>query len=542
MNINLIYEGKNYNFDIPNNVTIDYLKELSSKIFNSEKELLDIIYNNKKISENSNNTLIRDLIPEGESNIILTVQINKNLNKRILKSKKEKKSFELTKKKNNSGEINIGNMNNRYEQKKEKSGDKINQKDVDNNKNENNKYNNNNMQSKIRLMLNNNIKLNFKEISKKEKFINAYIQKSGDLFSLIRKFSDKIKNIFIILYNKYKISKKNKSNNTSIMSKATKIENENYNTMNSSFYELVLYEKKIMNFLENQIQYYKNLIETLQNYDTNDINYSKLTDLYNKLFLFSSEKNGNNIKKIKKVINRNKSLIINNSLTNLTSFKSYNNNNKLPSIKIKNLKSPFIKETRKDQFLSEFKINNINNNNKKELKENKFQKNININNTNKKNKNNSEEDNISSNNNSKKINILDNISEKNSFESNNTEKNNNLKNIKNVRPLSPNRLNKKISAKIISDKNDIDNNINSFSPIKEKKLNQQKNSILISPKHKSSMDKKVYIESDMMQTNKSKKIKEINISSLTIKDSNFSLEKNFAQNKKNAINKYDYVM
>ena len=40
MNINLIYEGKDYNFDIPNGVTIDYLKELSSRIFNSDKALL----------------------------------------------------------------------------------------------------------------------------------------------------------------------------------------------------------------------------------------------------------------------------------------------------------------------------------------------------------------------------------------------------------------------------------------------------------------------------------------------------------------------
>ena len=101
MNINLIYEGKNYNFDIPNNVTMDYLKELSSKIFNSEKDLLDIIYKNKKITDNSDNTLIRDLIPEGESNAILTVQINKNNNnKSILKRKKErKKSYENLKKK-----------------------------------------------------------------------------------------------------------------------------------------------------------------------------------------------------------------------------------------------------------------------------------------------------------------------------------------------------------------------------------------------------------------------------------------------------------
>ena len=101
MNINLIYEGKNYNFDIPNNVTIDYLKELSSKIFNSEKELLDLIYNNRKISDNSDNTLIRDLIPEGESNAILTVQINKNLSNNNYKKKKERKiSFEHLKERN----------------------------------------------------------------------------------------------------------------------------------------------------------------------------------------------------------------------------------------------------------------------------------------------------------------------------------------------------------------------------------------------------------------------------------------------------------
>ena len=80
MNINLVYEGKDYNFDIPNGVTIDYLKELSSKIFNSDKALLDLVYKNEKFKINDDNALIRDLIPEGETNAILTVQINKNLN------------------------------------------------------------------------------------------------------------------------------------------------------------------------------------------------------------------------------------------------------------------------------------------------------------------------------------------------------------------------------------------------------------------------------------------------------------------------------
>ena len=552
MNINLIYEGKNYNFDIPNNVTMDYLKELSSKIFNSEKDLLDIIYKNKKITDNSDNTLIRDLIPEGESNAILTVQINKNNNnKSILKRKKErKKSYENLKKKNSIEEINIekiNNINNRYDQIKEKNLEKniekINQnqkdkdRDSDNNKNENtileNIYsnNNNNLQSKIRLMLNNSNKLNLKDMNQKDKFINSYIQKYGDLLSLIRKFSDKIKKIYLLLYHKYKINNRNSSHNTSLISRTTKNENIINNSMDSSFYELALYEKKIMNFLENQILYYKSLVESLQNYD-NDINYSKLTAFYKKLFLFKSENNNSNIKKIKEIINRNKIFNNNKSFVNLTSFKS-NNNNKLPSIKIKNLKSPLIKETQKDQFLSELKIipnlnpiNNIKeiNSKQKELKENKLQKNINK----KNNINNIEEEDISSNNNSKKMNILDNISEKYSFESN-TEKNDHFEDIRDVSPI---RLNK--------NKNEIDNNINIITPIKS--FQKKDSSILNTNKHKNSVDKKVSIDLDLNQIKKDKKVKEINISSMTVKDSNFSLEKNFNQNKKNSINKYDYVM
>ena len=551
MNINLIYEGKNYNFDIPNNVTMDYLKELSSKIFNSEKDLLDIIYKNKKITDNSDNTLIRDLITEGESNAILTVQINKNNNnKSILKRKKErKKSYENLKKKNSIEEINIekiNNINNRYDQIKEKNLEKniekINQnqkdkdRDSDNNKNENtileNIYSNNNsLQSKIRLMLNNSNKLNLKDMNQKDKFINSYIQKYGDLLSLIRKFSDKVKKIYLLLYHKYKINNRNSSHNTSLISRTTKNENIINNSMDSSFYELALYEKKIMNFLENQILYYKSLLESLQNYD-NDINYSKLTAFYKKLFLFKSENNNNNIKKIKEIINRNKIFNNNKSSVNLTSFKS-NNNNKLPSIKIKNLKSPLIKETQKDQFLSELKIipnlnpiNNIKeiNSKQKELKENKLQKNINK----KNNINNIEEEDISSNNNSKKMNILDNISEKYSFESN-TEKNDHFEDIRDVSPI---RLNK--------NKNEIDNNINIITPIKS--FQKKDSSILNTNKHKNSVDKKVSIDLDLNQIKKDKKVKEINISSMTVKDSNFSLEKNFNQNKKNSINKYDYVM
>ena len=565
MNINLIYEGKNYNFDIPNNVTIDYLKELSSKIFNSEKELLDLIYNNRKINDNNDNTLIRDLIPEGESNAILTVQINKNLSNNNNKKKKERKiSFEHLKERNNKENIKTveknSKLNDRYdkydnekENHKEKKMIKINPKTDESTSSKNEKFlleniYNNNIQSKIRLMLTNNNRLNYKE-NKKEKFNNEYIQKNGELLSLIRQFSDKIKKIYLILYNKYKISNKNLSHNTSTLSnvKTTRNENINNNLLDNSFYELALYEKKIMNYLEIQIQHYKLLLDTIKNYD-NNINFTKLTDFYHKLFMFIPEDTIiNKEQKIKELIKRNKKLNNNNSSINLTSFNSNNNNNKkLPAIKIKNYKSPILKETKKEKLIKEIKMNSnlsMNNNNninefnnnfkQNEFKESKLKKNnkINI----------EEEDNISlSNNNTnyKNNNILDNISEKNSIESN-TDLNENLNNISNVSPI---HLKQKNSNRIILEKNENDNNNN--TPVKEIKLFQRKDTGTTNvSKFKNSLEKKVTLDLDANQNKKDKKVKEINTNSMTVKDSNFALEKNYnIKNKKNSINKYDYVM
>ena len=563
MNINLIYEGKNYNFDIPNNVTIDYLKELSSKIFNSEKELLDLIYNNRKISDNSDNTLIRDLIPEGESNAILTVQINKNLSNNNHKKKKERKiSFEHLKERNNKENIKTveknSKLNDRYdkydnenENHKERKMIKINPKTDESTSSKNEKLlleniYNNNIQSKIRLMLTNNNRLNYKE-NKKEKFNNEYLQKNGELLSLIRQFSDKIKKIYLILYNKYKISNKNLSHNTSTLSnvKTTRNENINNNLLDNSFYELALYEKKIMNYLEIQIQHYKLLLDTIKNYD-NNINFNKLTDFYHKLFMFIPEDTIiNKEQKIKELMKTNKKLNNNNSSINLTSFNSNNNNNKkLPAIKIKNYKSPILKETKKEKLIKEIKMNSnlsMNNNNinefnnnfkQNEFKESKLKKNnkINI----------EEEDNISlSNNNTnyKNNNILDNISEKNSIESN-TDLNENLNNISNVSPI---HLKQKNSNRIILEKNENDNN---NTPVKEIKLFQRKDTGTTNvSKFKNSLEKKVTLDLDANQNKKDKKVKEINTNSMTVKDSNFALEKNYnIKNKKNSINKYDYVM
>ena len=542
MNINLIYEGKNYNFDIPNNVTIDYIKELSSKIFNSEKELLDLIYNNKKITENGDDILIRDLIPEGESNAILTVQINHD--KKI--KKKEEKMLPLAhlKQKENDDDKkfmnmkkNIMDIDNNKERKINKKIEKnyLNKKEIDILKNlYNNNFNNN---SKIRLILPNNKNIyNHKTNNMKEKFNNIYMQKNSELLGLIRQFTDKIKKIYLILYNKYKLSNKNLSNSVSTISiKTLRNDRINIDSMDNSFYELAIYEKKIMNYLEIQIQYYKSLLEILHNYDNNNIEFNKLTEFYHKLFIyipedsFSVKKNDNNIKKN---IDRNRNLINSNSSINLTTLNT--NNNKLPSIKIKNYKSPMTKElifnNKINGNVNLNKINMLMPNKIKEIKESKLYKSINSN----KNNNNIIEDdeNISSNNNTNKNNILDNISEKNSIYDIG-EINTNRNNISIIKP----------KKKELQNKNEIENNeVN--TPIKEIKINTRKSSIRTNnPKAKYPTDKKVLIDIDtnINANKKEKKVKDINTSSMTINDSKFNMGKKFLnKNMKNSEYNFDY--
>ena len=211
---------------------------------------------------------------------------------------------------------------------------------------------------------------------------------------------------------------------------------------------------------------------------------------------------------------------------------------------MKNYKSSIIKET----FLNERKliqnlnpINNINNNisTQKELnkeKENKLQKNIISRNTN------LEEDDIfSSNNNTNKNNILDNISEKNSIESNEE-----LKDKINNDNITPIQLRKKNTSNIIKKSETINNNI---TPLKEIKLNKTKESVITSfNKLKNTFEKKVNIDLESnINTNtnkKDKRVKEINVSAINIKDyNNFSLEKNpLGQNTSNPDIKFDYVM
>ena len=547
MNINLVYEGKDYNFDIPNGVTIAYIRELSSKIFNSEKDLLDLVYNNEKVNNNDDNILIRDLIPEGETNAVLTVQLNKNINspkdsKKIPLVNLRQKSISSTIKEdeNESDKVKIYNDNNnndndndnaftkKLDKKKIKLFEPLIGKEI-------NKYiSNNTNSSKSKLGVEKiNYNLIENDIVKKMMFEATYIKKNNELISLIKEFNEKAKKIYLILYKK---CKKSGSINNSISNDISSaiINNTSRSTLklnanNNSFYELSLYEKKVINFLEKQILYYKNLLETIKNYDNNNINYSQLNEFYNKLIIFNSGENKNFSLELVKPINPikltnalNKRLFSSNSTVNLsTSLNS--KKSKLPFLKNKSLNSILKKESNRSLLKSTINqnnsANNINNKLLNDTKEIKIKQNNSINNEIRKTNTV-----ISTFNNKEKIlspktniNSLEMLSEKGSNKSNN--------NI--ISPLSFQRD----SFNTFRNKN-----------VSEKESNniEEKNTFKNENKEKNSPETRM----DFEDIKKGKKIKEINISSMTINNSNFTLEKisSSRKNKRNPKNKFDFII
>ena len=632
MNINLVYEGKDYNFDIPNGVTIDYLKELSSKIFNSEKELLDLVYNNEKFSINDNNTLIRDLIPDGETNAVLTVQINRNLkNKSKNNSKKliplvNLKQINIDTTIKEAADENITSENNKNEKKaknvkkkktlilhsnKEKEKEKeikiYENQNMNQNGKENKSINNfkpnininsNNFRSnlknnKIGLVFNgaagkipdNSLKNNLKEkeFNKKLVFESAYIKKNNELLSLIKEFNERIKKIYLILYKNYRNSGLTSNNLSSFSSNNTSRSTINLSINNNCYYELSLFEKKLISFLEKQIQYYKSILEITKKYG-NNVTFNQLTEFYNKLIVYNYIDNINieQLNSIKLTRDPSKNLINSNSSINLSTLNSINNN-KLPFINNKNSSSPVVQEKSRNIILgningiNSMKTNNsinykqinenINKDNKNKLtssinnieiknsklKKNNYNEDINILSPNH-NINNSITKNIPNSKNASNNNIINNndtTSEKSSDENNNNAlnsniNNNNNKNINNISPIHLKRRASISNIKLNKITNDKDNG-NNINNINDEKL------IFRSPlknmnKLKNSLGKGVIVEdlrkNDNSKLKKDKKIKDINVSSMTINDSNFAREKHFTpkRNKKNSINKYDFLV
>ena len=544
MNINLVYEGKDYNFDIPNGVTIAYLRELSSKIFNSEKELLDLIYNNKKVNNNDDNILIRDLIPEGETNAVLTVQLNKNIN-----SRKGTKKIPLVNLRQKS--ISPTTKEDDNESDKVKIYDDNNNNNNDNNDNDNaltkkldkkkiklfepligkeiNKYiSSNTNSSKAKLGVEKiNYNLIENDMVKKMMFETTYIKKNNELISLIKEFNEKTKKIYLILYKKFKksgsINNSISNNISSTISNNTSRNTLNLNANNNSFYELSLYERKIINFLEKQILYYKNLLETIKNYDNNNNNYSQLNEFYNKLIIFNYGDNKNfnlelvkPIKPIKLLNTLNKRIFSSNSTINLsTSLNS--KKSKLPFLKNKSLNSILKKESSRSILRNSVNNNsstkNVNNKQINEPKEIKIKLNNSI---------------------SPEIRKTNSVI--NTFHSKDKILSPKL-NINSIDILSEKGSNKSINN-IISP---LPFQRDTFSTFRNKNVSE-KESNNIEEKNTFKIENRNSPENE--ENKKGKKVKDINISSVTINNSNFTLDKisSSKKNKRNSKNKFDFII
>ena len=629
MNINLVYEGKNYNFDIPNGVTIDYLKELSSKIFNSDKALLDLVYNNKKFQLNDDNTLIRDLIPDGEKNVILTVQIHKKI-----KDKKKDEEIPLVTLKTRSIESNgkeakkvdedTTNEKQGKQEKQEKSkkieSNKIIKKSSDKKENHNEELinsNNNNKNNKSILIINNNKNINIlkKDLDIKS-FESKYIKKNRELLSLMNEFNNKIKEIYLSLFKKYKnLGANGITNNISLSSNNSSISSIiNSSLNNNAFYELTLYEKKVIDFQEKQIKYYKKLLLLIQKYNK-DGDFFKLNEFFTNLVLYGINNNiKDNIKdntkliqmlKLKKITNNN-ILSVNNSLLGSSSPKIQKSN--LPPLTTKNNNSSIFEKKNnsinlKNNFSSITPIKNkkddknANSLNYEKTKDEKT-KNINILNLNSPNNNNNLNDLNNLNNgakstksrrsslfmdgkltfskiinkylNNKNIetnNSID-LSEKNSINKNNNDSP--LKIIKKSAIINYNPKKRRQFSVVNIDKTknilynlekgngdkspenkrssnfrygslgpiyNLKNKLND-SPKKSRRITIEKNSPI--KIRKNDRNNSILINN----VNNNKKITNIDVSSMTVNDSNFGRDKTYIKAKKikKGINKFDFFM
>ena len=74
MNINFIYEGNEYQFDLFSGVTINYIKELAEKIFQYEEKGLEILYDEEIISNFDDKLKISDLVKQRDKKIIFRLE------------------------------------------------------------------------------------------------------------------------------------------------------------------------------------------------------------------------------------------------------------------------------------------------------------------------------------------------------------------------------------------------------------------------------------------------------------------------------------
>ena len=288
MNISLVYQGNNFNFDLRKDVNIKYIQDLASKLISKDSSNLDLLYKNNYLSDYPNTTLIKDLIKDdGNVSIIITQKDKNNELSSDNQSKLKKKDLDQSKNSFNSKKIlNLTSASPIQSQKRNQS---------------------------VNQQLTNNIfhkKIN-EYISKNKVFEEVYNLKENEIFSLMKNLSQKIKEYDAFLFKQFK---------------------------NNPKCELSLYEKHIIDFKDKQIKFLKKL---LTYFDTNEKEFEtqlSLTEFYKDLKQYNNPKkimlNNNNecnkstnLNNIKKNISKTDSII---KIKETNNIRKYNQDKKLP--------------------------------------------------------------------------------------------------------------------------------------------------------------------------------------------------------------------
>ena len=225
MNINLIYKKNSFSFDLRKDISIKYVEDLASKLINKDKSSFNLLYKNIIISESSD-SLLKDMV-DSDTNIQIIISPKNNIPKlNIMKILPKVKLFK---------DINL-NLNNK--EKIDRNNDLIiNKTEILNS------LSDNSLKEKQELSKNNYSFDKYKIKDKKQQIKNTvfegiYNNKENELLSLMFNLSQKIKEYDSILYRNHKNDIKNSKNNK----------------------ELLLFEKNIIEFKNNQIELFKKLI------------------------------------------------------------------------------------------------------------------------------------------------------------------------------------------------------------------------------------------------------------------------------------------
>ena len=266
MNIDLIYQGKNYNFDLRKDVNIKNVHDLASKLINKDSSSFELLYKNTILSEYQNITLLKE-ITKDDNNISIIITTKDKINMLFSdKIKKLKMNEELNQLKNTP------NINGLKLMLNTPLTSPINSK-------------NKSINLSIDIVKNKKIIKSIDYISENKVFEEVYNSKENEIYLLMNTLSEKIKEYDDVLYKKFKNNGKINNN------------------------ELSLYENSIFEFKDKQITFLKNLINYF-NVNETDYLYGNisLNDFYIDLKQYNNPKEfimPNKDNKKDKVLNKN---------------------------------------------------------------------------------------------------------------------------------------------------------------------------------------------------------------------------------------------